>query len=264
MKNALKLFLGKSLVSRVINFRIKLSPDYKKNLSVKKELQNTTKRNLFYGSFIKKNDLCFDVGANVGNRIDALLESGARVVAVEPQEDCCKILKQKFGDKIEIVPKGLGEIESVENFHISNGNTLSSFSNEWIDSVKNNRFKEYNWDKVVKVEITTLDKLIEKYGQPAFIKIDVEGYEINVLKGLTKPVKLISFEYTVPELINRIIECIKQIEKNDANIECNYSIGESMVLALQDWQSVEKMEKLIFTKEFVDTGFGDIYIRALS
>ncbi len=38
MKNALKLFLGKLLVSRIINLRIKLSPDYKKNLSVKKEL----------------------------------------------------------------------------------------------------------------------------------------------------------------------------------------------------------------------------------
>jgi FkbM family methyltransferase len=261
MKKALKLFLGDFLVYRIMDFKTKWFPNKEQKKRIKQELEEISKRKLFYGSFIKKNDLCFDVGTNVGNRIIPLLELGAKIVAVEPQESCYKILKHKFGKKIEIVTKGIGESEGVANFHISNVNTISSFSDEWINSVKNARFKDYSWAKVVKVEMTTLDKLIEKYSLPIFIKIDVEGYELDVLKGLTKPIKLISFEYTVPEQINKVIECIEQIEKNDANIECNYSIGESMVLALQVWQSVEKMKKYIITKEFIDSGFGDVYVR---
>ena len=61
--------------------------------------------------------------------------------------------------------------------------------------------------------------------------------------------------------LSKVIECIVQIEMNDANIECNYSIGESMVFALQDWQSVEKMKKHIMTKEFIESAFGDVYVR---
>ncbi len=264
MKKALKLFLGDFLVSRIIDFKTKRLRSKQQKKRIKQELEEINKRKLFYGSFIKKNDLCFDVGANVGNRITPLLKLGAKIVAVEPQESCYKVLKQKFGKKVEIVTKGLGKSEGIENFHISNASTISSFSNEWINSVKNNRFKEYNWDKVIKVEMTTLDKLIQKYGLPIFIKIDVEGYELDVLKGLTKPINLISFEYTVPEQINKVFECIEQIEKNDSNIECNYSIGESMILEFQIWQSVEKMKKHIITKEFINSRVGDVYVRIIN
>ena len=112
----------------------------------------------------------------MGNRITPLLNLGAKVVAVEPQEKCYKFLAKKFGKRIKIVTQGLGENEGIKNFHISNASTISSFSDEWINSVKTTRFKDYRWDKVVKVEMTTLDILIEQYGIPVFIKIDVEGY----------------------------------------------------------------------------------------
>ena len=230
----------------------------------KKKKKQAAQRIKFYSSFVKKNDLCFDVGANIGNRISPLLEIGSKVVAVEPQEVCYRFLQHKFGKKIEIVPKGLGETEGIKDFHLSSASQMSSFSEEWINSVKNVRFKKYNWNKTTQVEITTLDKLIEKYGQPEFIKIDVEGYELEVLKGLSKPVNYISFEYTVPEQISRVSECIEQIEKTNPKIECNYSIGESMVFHSPNWLSVEKMKKHIFTKEFTNTGFGDVYVRKIS
>ena len=136
---------------RIKDFKTKWLPNNKQEKKNKKELEKNSKRKSFYGSFVEKSDLCFDVGANVGNRINPLLELGARIVAVEPQKGCCEILKYKFGNKIEIVNKGLGDSESIKKFHISTNNTLSSFSDEWINLTKNKRFKDYSWNKVVKV-----------------------------------------------------------------------------------------------------------------
>lgn len=213
---------------------------------------------------MQKDDLVFDVGANNGNRVQPLLNLGTKVVAVEPQEECYKLLKAKFGKKIEIVTMGLGEAEGVKDFYVADTSIISSFSTEWIDSVKNDRFKKNSWAPPIKVQLTTLDKLIEKYGVPRFIKIDVEGYELEVLKGLSSPIEIISFEYTVPEQVNKIIDCLSQIEKNSGKIECNYSIGESMNLTLNNWYALNDFKQLVTSKEFIDTGFGDIYVRTQS
>ena len=111
--------------------------------------------------------------------------------------------------------------------------------------------------------MTTLDALIENYGMPDFIKIDVEGYELEVLKGLTQPIRMISFEYTIPEQYNSVLECIKIVEKVNPYLLCNYSIGESMEWANINWLSIEEFCKLIKTPDFIKTGFGDIYLKQI-
>lgn len=219
------------------------------------------RRQMFYNKFIKPNDLVFDIGANLGNRTQPFFNIGAKVVAVEPQKECRKILKKKFGNKIEIVPVGLGETEEVKDFFVANAHTISSFSTEWIESVKEGRFKDYTWAKPIKMQLTTLDKLIKKYGIPKFIKIDVEGYELEVLKGLTYAVDMISFEYTVPEQIQSVIDCISQIEKYNSEIECNFSTGESMEFALEYWQKTSDFKNSLTSSDFLTSGFGDIYVR---
>ena len=218
-------------------------------------------RKIFYSQFVKEGDLCFDVGANVGNRILPLLMLNAKIVAVEPQKYCQKILKARFGNKINLVPKGLSETEEVKDFFISNDSVLSSFSKEWIDSVKKTRFKEYKWKAIHKVQMTTLDKLIENFGIPAFIKIDVEGYELEVLKGLNRPINMISFEYTVPEQTDKAIACIKRLALINKKIEFNYSISESMEFTKSKWIEADEMINLINNQQFIETEFGDIYAR---
>ncbi|MEI6554419.1 MAG: FkbM family methyltransferase [Paludibacter sp.] len=261
MRKEVKDVLGVYLSYHLINFRAKWFPSKSQKEILKIEEEENAKRQLFYGSFLSKDDLCFDVGANHGNRITPLLNLGVKVVAVEPQESCYKYLEVKFGKKIQIVKKGLGEKECLKDFHISDVSTISSFSDEWIESVKENRFKNHNWNKTVKVEMTTLDKLIELYGTPSFIKIDVEGYELDVLNGLSEPIKMISFEYTVPEHTEKVLKCIDRIDKNGDNLECNYSVGESMDFELKSWISVKEMKEHIAKKDFIDTDFGDVYLR---
>lgn len=203
----------------------------------KKYLTQELKRIEFYQQFVNKNDLCFDVGANVGNRVETLLKIGAQVIAIEPQENCCKELNSQFGNQITIINKGLCEQKCIREFHICTStefefglSPVSSFSEEWISSCsKEKRFEQScKWDKTIEVEMTTLDNLIGEYGVPSFIKIDVEGYELEVLSGLSHPINMISFEYTVPEQITKIEQCVKTVEKFNPDILLNFSIGESM------------------------------------
>ena len=51
----------------------------------------------FYGALVRPGDLCFDIGAHLGDRTAHFLTLGARVVAVEPQPQLMALLRRRFG-----------------------------------------------------------------------------------------------------------------------------------------------------------------------
>jgi FkbM family methyltransferase len=213
----------------------------------------------FYKQFLNPGDLCFDVGANIGNRTRVFLQLGANVVAVEPQSECVEMLKLRFRDKIQIVKKALGQNDKEGVIYIGESSAMSSLSKEWIDSVSKVRFKGKEWNRKEEVKITTLDRLIEQYGLPQFCKIDVEGYEEEVLKGLTKKIPYLSFEYALPEKKVGIANCLRELSRI-GNLECNFTLGEKMALELPRWVSKEELMGHLNAIPSPNP-YGDIYTR---
>lgn len=225
----------------------------------------------FYSQFVNEGDLCFDIGANIGNRTGVFLKLGATVVAVEPQNICMQKLLKKYGnnDKVFLVHKALGAREGEGNLILSNSHTVSSMSKEWIDCVRDSDMfftstSAFQWHKNVTVPVTTLDRLIEKYGSPTVCKIDVEGFEYQIIRGLSQPVKVISFEFTpTTKLINLAIESIKHLA-SIGSVQFNYSFGESMVLALPEWVDDSKICNVLLSIPYKTAFSGDIYARFIA
>lgn len=213
----------------------------------------------FYSHFINKGDLCFDVGANLGNRTEVFLKLGAKVVCIEPQDSCLQILDRLYGNNnnVIIINKGLAEKEGYLKLHIcENATTISTMSDKW---VKNGRFStDYKWTKTQLVPVTTLDDLIKEYGLPKFCKIGVEGFEYPVLKGLTKPIPYISFEFT-REFFDDSKKCITHL-LSIGRAEFNCSIGESYQLLFPSWITPKELYNKLdsFDENLL---WGDIYVK---
>ena len=215
----------------------------------------------FYSQFINKNDLCFDVGAHRGHRTNIFLKLGAKVVAIEPQTDCFKYLRFKYGKKINLENCGLGAKSGIQEMFINNSSSLSTFSEEWKSEALHGRFSETKWVAKKLIEIKTLDFMIKKYGVPKFCKIDVEAYEYEVLKGLNQDIEFISFEFILPENYEIVKNCISRILKLNSKAEFNYSVGDNLNLELLNWVGVSNVDYLFEEKIFKSSSWGDIYIK---
>lgn len=215
-----------------------------------------------YSQFISKGDICFDVGANKGDRTAIFRRLGAKVIAVEPQSLNVKILRNTFNGlpEVEIVPMALGEAEGETEMFLASVDAVSSLSSEWISrTTENGRFKDVEWQNKETVKVTTLDKLIALYGKPSFIKIDVEGYEDHVLKGLSSPVTALSLEF-VPEYLEPAVNSIHHLSSL-GRLETNVAYGESLTLEFQEWISPDALISILEKVDRKTLQWGDIYIR---
>ncbi len=167
----------------------------------------------FYRQFLQPGDLAFDVGAHVGNRVGVFRRIGARVVAVEPQPDLVAVLRTLYGRDPAVVlePCGVAARAGTGTLRLSTRTpTVSSFAESWIRQVSADaRFGRVHWDAEATVPLVTLDALVARHGEPAFCKIDVEGFELEALDGLSRPLAALSFEY-IPVVAERAVSCVQR------------------------------------------------------
>ena len=108
--------------------------------------------------------------------------------------------------------------------------------------------------------MTTLDSLIEKYGAPSYIKIDVEGYELEVIKGLSTSVQLISVECNLPVFKRETLEIIDRLSARDPTATYNFSVTEPPAKFEKNaWLTKDEIVKIVDEERF---GFMEIYCRA--
>jgi FkbM family methyltransferase len=216
----------------------------------------------FYARFIQPGDLCFDIGAHVGSRLRAWIPLGARIVAVEPQPECLRLLRRWYGHHphITLIEQAIGAAPGVAELWVSPRTpTVTTLSADWIAAVQRDRaFADVRWDYAVPVPVTTLDALIADHGVPAFCKIDVEGYEWEVLKGLTQPIPALSFEY-IPACLATARDCVAYLATL-GRYEFNVTVGEAPRLRSDVWLDPDAL--LAWLETQARTGrSGDVYAR---
>jgi FkbM family methyltransferase len=211
-----------------------------------------------YAAFIRPGDLCFDIGAHIGSHLSIWLKLGARVLAVEPNPACARILRAVYGRSAVIVETAAWDSAGTQKLFISTRSpTLSTLRRDWIETVRHKRdFSRNRWDDTVEVRTITLDGLIDRYGKPGFCKIDVEGAEDRVLQGLTQPLPGLSFEY-ISAAIEPAVGSVDRLS-DLASYVFNWIPGEGGVFQSAAWLGSAEMKREL-RKLSKGRGSGDVY-----
>jgi FkbM family methyltransferase len=216
----------------------------------------------FYSQLVSPGDLVFDLGAHAGNRTRALAAMGCRVVAVEPQPDFARLLRALFARSpgVEVVEAAVGEEPGRTWLSISDRTpTVTTLVAAWREArAREPDFSRVQWNRRIGVEATTLDVLIERFGMPVFVKIDVEGAEPSVLAGLSHPVRSLSFEY-LPCALEYARASVARLSALGP-YQFNWSAGESYRLAAERWMTGIELSAALETPD-AQLRPGDVYAR---
>jgi len=209
---------------------------------------------------VQPGGLSFDIGANVGNRVELFVEIGSRVVAVAPQPECARTLGLRFGSdpRFTLLQVAVGDEPGSARLRLSTSPVLASMSPRFIEATTGSgRFAHDHWlDDTVDVRVTTLDHLIAVFGVPDFIKIDIEGAEPQALAGLTVEVPALSFEFAC-ELTDHAASCVQHLA-NSGSYDFALSEGESHDLG--PWVTADEIVTRLGQLPIL--AWGDVYARS--
>ncbi len=217
----------------------------------------------FYRPFIGPGDLVFDIGAHLGDRSTAFAALGARVIALEPQPQLFAWLQRLAGrsDQVSCLALAAGASPGRMELAVSRVNpTVASLSRRWREQVVRTQpgFAGIDWDASFAVEVVTLDQLIERYGEPVFCKIDVEGFEADVLAGLSRALESLSVEF-VQGALDQAQACVDRLETL-ARYRYQVVAGENRRFHFSAWRKARSI------RHWLDHGAdglasGDLYAR---
>lgn len=225
-------------------------------LAVRKERRRFKQDLRFYANLIAPGSLCFDVGANTGAKSEALLRAGATVVAFEPQPECVRELQARcrpYRDRLLVRRAALGAESGQEVLYLRESSGQSSLLSDWEGIPKG----------TITTPVTTLDLAIAEFGKPAYCKVDVEGYELNVMRGLSQAIPLISLEYHLQERqIQTCLLCLEYLAKLGV-LHINLTPAETLALTFANWLTPAEFREAFPNKVGLLPGhhYGDLFIR---
>ncbi len=215
-----------------------------------------------YATLVKPGGLAFDIGSHVGDRIGSFRRCGARVVALEPQPLCARVIREIYAgdDDVRLVEAACGPKPGKLTLHINSDNpTVTTASKDFVKAADGaGGWEGQVWDRQIEVPVTTLDALIAQHGRPDFVKIDVEGFEADVLAGLSQALPCMSFEFTT---IQRDVayQCLDRLAQL-GTYGFEIALGESQKLTFGRWVSKDEMAEHIRALPH-EANSGDVYAR---
>jgi FkbM family methyltransferase len=235
MSNFLKKLLGKDFY---INLKYSRLFSLYENIFKPGNVERQKKEIALYKSFLPDCNLVFDIGANDGHKTAAFLTLSKKVVCCEPDPENYKLLSLRFRnqrDKVVLVNKAVSDENRQAIFYVHHGGSAFNTTNKkWAELLE--KQGQHYWKETIRfqseqtVELVTVDTLIQQHGKPDFIKIDVEGSELQVLSGLSQKIKWITFESFLPDFKNELLGCINRLMELDPNTEYNLIVDEKILL----------------------------------
>jgi FkbM family methyltransferase len=131
-------------------------------------------------------DLIFDLGMHNGDDTDYYLRKGFRVVAVEADPETAEAGRRRFREPLEsgrltIVNKAVARAPGVVTFYRSENSLWSTLDEARVALVE----RKGSHSQPIEVETVRSGALIEAFGAPYYMKIDIEGMDVAALEGLS-------------------------------------------------------------------------------
>jgi FkbM family methyltransferase len=228
------------------------------------ELEQSGAERRFYRQFLRAGDLVFDIGAHHGGKCAAFLSLGARVVAVEPNPNGLASLSKRFPREIEtgrlvVLPVAVGRAAGrvqLRQFSLDGGN--ASVSDVFAGALE----KELGAPSAVfAVEMIAGASLFERYGMPAFIKIDVEGMDADVLSTVPCRPRMLSFEFNLsPHCVPITRACFAEVARLGFT-EANFTEAVDPRLLLREWVTPDRVLEEISRTARGRAMWGDVIVR---
>ncbi len=215
----------------------------------------------FYSRYGVGSGVCFDIGANIGEKTIVFARLGSKVIAVEPVPSAADALynNTRCYDDVHLIRKAVGSEPGRLPLHVGDSTTISSFLSDW--GTRNTRLHERKFVDTIEVDIVTLDQLIEQFGVPTFCKIDVEGYEAEVLRGLSTPIPFLTFEW-IPDNLPAVSECCETLGAL-GDYEYNYTLSSPLKEVLGRYVSGQELMDDLTARSLNDAEkqWGDVIAR---